>query len=278
MNPVRVAAALLLIACVALAADAQGRRQAAPAGLERHSWTIGGVERTALIAGPKPGERKQGTAPPIVLVFHGHGGTSAQAARSFRIHEAWPEAVVVYPQGLPTVGQVTDPQGRLPGWQHMPGGENDRDLKFVDAMFAWLDETYGLDPARTFAAGHSNGGSMVYTLWAARGDRFAAVASSASVLRPDLSVAAKPKPAFIVAGREDALVPFASQQRSLQSVLRLNQASATSKPWSGGAVEYESRAGAGVISYIHAGGHAMPEDTGALMVKFFKGILRIAAF
>ncbi len=256
---------------MAAVAGAQGRRQAVPAGLERRSWTVGGVERTALIAGPKPGERGTAAkAPPVVLVFHGHGGTSLQASRSFRIHEAWPEAVVVYPQGLPTVGQLTDPQGQRPGWQHMPGGENDRDLKFVDAMLAWIGETYGLDASRTFAAGHSNGGSMVYTLWAARGDRLKAVAPSSSIFRPDVSARAKPMPVFIVAGRQDALVRFAGQERSLRSVVRLNQASESPEPWFAGATIRRSRAGADVVAYIHEGGHQLPDDAGTLMVRFFK--------
>lgn len=188
------------------------------------------------------------------------------------MHEAWPEALVIYPQGLPTVGQLTDPEGQRPGWQHMPGGEGDRDLRFIDAMLGWVGEKYGLDPARTFAAGHSNGGSMVYTLWAARSDRFAAVAPSSSIFRPDVSAKAKPKPVFIVAGREDALVRFPAQQRSLQSVLRLNQADLTGQPWADGAVKHSSKVGADVVAYIHPGGHQLPADSGALMARFFKSL------
>lgn len=238
----------------------------------RQTWTIEGVERSALVASPKT--RAVTESPiPFVLVFHGHGGTSANAARTFRIHEAWPDALVVYPQGVPTVGQVTDPQGRLPGWQHRPGGEDDRDLKFVDAMFAWATEKHRIEPARTFAAGHSNGGSMVYTLWAARGDRFAAFAPSSSVFRADVIISARPKPVFIVAGRQDALVPFTAQERSLQGVLRLNQAGRSGEVWSGGTLRHASAIGADVVTYIHPGGHPMPPDAGSLMVRFFKSVI-----
>jgi len=242
-----------------------------PAGLTSYSWTIDGVKRSALVAAPKTPAAAPGS--PLVVVFHGHGGNSAQAARTFRIHEVWPEAVVIYPQGLPTAGQITDPQGNLPGWQHTPGGEHDRDLNLFDAMLAWAKTTFTIDGARVFAAGHSNGGSMVYVLWAARGDRFAALAPSSSVFRADLIKTASPKPAFIVSGQKDPLVPFATQQLSLQGVLRLNQITTRAPaPWSGGAKKYASSSGADVIAYIHPGGHPMPADAGELMVKFFKEI------
>jgi polyhydroxybutyrate depolymerase len=260
----------LVVSAVALLATSVliARQRDQAAGLERHSWTVNGAERTALMATPKQPQPR----PITVFVFHGHGGNSLNAARTFRIHESWPEALVLYPQGLPTAGQITDPQGRLPGWQHTPGGEGDRDLKFLDVMLQWVGEKYGVDPARTFAAGHSNGGSMVYALWAARGDRFAAFAPSASVFRLDLIGRAKPKPAFIIAGKQDALVPFAAQERSLQAVLRLNQADGTGTPWDGGAVRHVSKADADVIAYIHPGGHPMPDDSGALITRFLKSV------
>src|SRR6478672_3764464 len=51
---------------------------------------------------------------PLVFDFHGHGGKDRHAARSHRLHEAWPEAVVVYMQGLNTPGKLTDPEGKKP--------------------------------------------------------------------------------------------------------------------------------------------------------------------
>src|SRR5580765_7228602 len=154
---VRIARAFIVsLAVVAASAAAVHGRQQTP-GLARQTWVVDGIERTALIAAPSGTQARTPTGhTPVVLVFHGHGGTSLNAARTFRIHDAWPEALVIYPQGLPTSGQIVDPQGKLPGWQHVPGGEGDRDLKFVDAMLSWVTGKYGLNPAHTFAAGHSN--------------------------------------------------------------------------------------------------------------------------
>src|SRR4051794_33539337 len=69
------------------------------ANLVQKSWTVDGVEREALLAAPA--STKQSPAP-LVFVWHGHGGTMRNSARSFHIHTLWPEAVVVYPQGLNT--------------------------------------------------------------------------------------------------------------------------------------------------------------------------------
>jgi len=271
MKVLRICALAVMMMAAGAALVAQGRAQVGVAsGLTRQTWTVDGVERSALIAAPRGSASN--TTVPLVFVFHGHGGSSANAARTFRIHEAWPEALVIYPQGLPNVGQVTDPEGKQPGWQHVSGGEGDRDLHLVDAMFAWATKAYTVDKARVFAAGHSNGGSMVYLLWSVQSDRFAAFAPSSSVFRIDALMSAKPKPAFIVTGQKDALVPFVAQQLSLRGVLRLNGASTEATAWSGGATKHASPSGADVITYIHPGGHPMPDDSGALIVKFFKSV------
>ena len=69
--------------------------------LTRHEVTVDGTVREALIAIPPNAK----TSPsPLVFAFHGHGGNMANAARMYHIHTLWPEAIVVYPQGLNTPG------------------------------------------------------------------------------------------------------------------------------------------------------------------------------
>ena len=91
------------------------------------------------------------------------------AAANFAYHELWPEAIAVYMQGLNTPGALTDPEGKKPGWQKTVGDQNDRDLKFFDAVLATLKKDYKVDEKRIYATGHSNGGGFTYLLWAARG-------------------------------------------------------------------------------------------------------------
>jgi polyhydroxybutyrate depolymerase len=143
----------------------------------RH-WDVDGVRREALVVIPEATADDQPA--PVVFVFHGHGGTSRQAARSFGLHTHWPEAIVVYPQGLPTPGRLTDPEGKRNGWQHAAGEQEDRDLKFFDAMLASLKSEHEIDEARIYSTGHSNGGGFTYLLWASRPDVFAAVAPSSA--------------------------------------------------------------------------------------------------
>src|SRR5690242_2124487 len=108
-------------------------------GLQTMSLTVDGVARTALVYVPPAGK----TNPtPLVFVFHGHGGSAQLAARSFHIETEWPEAIVVYPQGVNTPGQLSDREGRETGWQAAPGAQGDRDLKFFDAVLAGLKRDY----------------------------------------------------------------------------------------------------------------------------------------
>src|SRR6476620_8158028 len=86
--------------------------------LTRQEWAVGGMKREGLVHRPTTvGER----GAPLVFVFHGHGGSMQTAARSQPVHELWPEALVVYLQGVPTPGRLTDPEGKRNGWQHNAG-------------------------------------------------------------------------------------------------------------------------------------------------------------
>src|SRR5260370_33924243 len=104
------------------------------------SWNVGGVQRQALVYAPSVRTPR----PPLVLAFHGHGGTMKSASTHMDIHAFWPEAVVVYPQGLPTQSGV-DPQGRRPGWQHEPGEPGHRDLRFVTSIWTPLLHRYSVN-------------------------------------------------------------------------------------------------------------------------------------
>src|SRR4051812_44542123 len=143
-------------------------------GLQPLDLKIDGAKRHALIHAPA------GKMPaPLVFVFHGHGGTSAGAAKMFDIQKHWAEAIVVYPQGVPTPSK-TDPKGEKSGWQHAVGDHSDRDLKYFDALLAHVRNHHPVDDRRIYSTGHSNGGGFTYLLWAARGDVLAAVAPSSA--------------------------------------------------------------------------------------------------
>ena len=149
---------LFLVALLLLCGPSLLRAADAP---QRMTWTVDGVEREALVYVPAAAKN---TATPVVFAFHGHGGTMQFAARRYAFHKLWPEAIAVYPQGLKTPGRLVDLEGKLPGWQGKAGDQNDRDLKFFDAMLASLKRDYQIDERRIYSMGHSNGGGFTYLL------------------------------------------------------------------------------------------------------------------
>ena len=71
------------------------------ADLNHKEWKVDGVTREALVYSPTTAK----TVPtPIVFAFHGHGGNMKYAATKFAFRKHWPEAIVVYMQGLNTPG------------------------------------------------------------------------------------------------------------------------------------------------------------------------------
>ena len=242
---------------------------AEPSLMEKE-WTVDGIARKGLVHIPTAA---RSSVTPVVFAFHGHGGNMTQAARSFSYHALWPEAIVVYLQGLNTPGKLTDPEGKRPGWQSGKGDQDDRDLKFFDAVFASLKTDLQVDESRVYATGHSNGGSFTYLLWATRGDLFAAVAPSASIPGRELRNL-KPKPVLHVAGQNDPLVKWDWQKRTIDAVRELNGCDAEGTEWDKAGelvgTVYPSKTGTPFVSLISPDGHTFPNEAPRLITKFFK--------
>jgi len=234
--------------------------------LQSRQWTVENLTRQALVFAPPQAKTN---SCPMVFVFHGHGGSMNHSARSFPLHTHWPEAIVVYPQGLKTPAPLVDPEGRLSGWQFSIGELGDRDLKFFDVMLESLSKEYRVDKKRIYATGHSNGGFFSYLLWAARGTNLAATAPCAAAFGPGILAHLKPKPVMHVAGTQDPLVWFFWQNATIQSLRQLNKCG-ESRPWGDNATEYISSIGCPVVAYIYQGGHMLPAAVPAAVAKFFK--------
>lgn len=236
----------------------------------RREWSVNGVKREALVYVPV---RSDAGNTPLIFVFHGHGGSMRQAAKGIPIHEHWPQAVVVYMQGLPTPGLLTDPEGKKTGWQARPGDQKDRDLKFFDTVSRVLKAELKIDANRVYATGHSNGGSFTYLLWSQRADGFAAFGPSAAIA-PRGYGPLMPRPVIHIAAENDELVKFAWQKRMIDSLRKTNQCGEGRAVGKSGCVRYDSKIGAPVVTYIHAGTHNYPAEATALIVEFFKGASR----
>jgi len=231
-----------------------------------HTWQVDGVERQGLVYAPASAKSEP---TPLLFAFHGHGGNMRQAAKSFAYQTLWPEAIVIYLQGLNTSGQLTDPDGKRAGWQAHAGDQGDRDLKLFDAVLKWAKETYKVDEKRIYCTGHSNGGGFTYLLWAERGDVFAAVAP-ASAAALTLFKQLKPKPMLAIGGLQDPLVKFNWQKATIDAVREINGCEAEGKNESDEITIYPSATGTPVETYLYEGGHMVPPEAWPEVVKFFK--------
>lgn len=256
---------------VVLSGFAVAAAQAA-AALAPREWLVDGEKREALVWTPTDAESAAPAA--LVFAFHGHGGNMRHAARHFALHEAWPEAIIVYPQGLNTPGALTDPEGKRSGWQISPGAQADRDLNFVDAMLAALRAERTIDEKRVYAMGHSNGGAFTYLLWSQRPETFAAYGPVAAIPGRDARPRT-PAPAIHIAGEKDALVKFAWQEQTIGFVRRLNGCG-DGVAWDADArcTLYASSKNAPFVAWVHPGGHGYPDGASALIAAFFKAHAR----
>ena len=229
-------------------------------------FKVNGVEREALVYLPSTSAKAKS---PVILAFHGHGGNMHFAARGMAFQNSWPEAIVVYPQGLPTAGLVIDPQGREPGWQHAPGQERDRDLNFVDAILKTLREKYSIDDNRIYATGFSNGGIFTYLLLSQRANVFAAFAPGGAVVLDDLPLPEK-RPVLHYGGRNDRLAKFENQEATIAEIRKLNGCATQGELCGENCTLYPSTKGAPVETFIHPHGHLYPPKVTPLIVKFFQ--------
>ncbi len=221
------------------------------------TWKIDGEMRRAIVYSPSV---LSASKAPLVLSFHGRGD-NVQNFQHSNMHLAWPEAIVVYFQGLPT-------RGGLSGWQVERGQDEDRDLKLVDVAIASLRDRLRVDESRIYATGFSNGAGFTYLLWAERPAIFAAFAPVAGRLRPSVQPTER-KPIFHVAGTEDSTTPFASQQEAIEAAKRIDGISGDGAACGRGCTIYGSGVGS-VMTWIHSGGHEYPSGTSERIAKFFR--------
>jgi len=157
---------------------------------------------------------------PLVLNFHGAGGTGTQH-RFLTELDTLAETkgfVVAYPEGLDTPGGREGLSGSTQsfnGGSCCSGPMPDRDdVGFSRAVVADVQKRLCIDRTRVYAMGMSNGGFMAYRLACEAADLFAAAASAVGVL--GLSEAdcnpSRPIPFLHLHGTADSFVPYEGNQ------------------------------------------------------------------
>jgi len=197
---------LLLIAGAACCQESGTTVQSLPCG--------GQIRHYALHLPPQYDGKKR---LPLVLMFHGAGGTGVGTMRQTGWDKKADQAgfIVVCPDGTPA-----DPL-RPPAFRINPqlwndgtgrgaiGRLNVDDVGFVRSLLDSLCTHYAIDPKRIYAAGHSNGAGMTFRLGTELATRFAAIAPDASYCWLADPKPARPVPTLYLVGEEDPLVPLA---------------------------------------------------------------------
>jgi polyhydroxybutyrate depolymerase len=187
-----------------------------------------------------------GRAPlPVLFAFHPFG-MNAQYIQSRVSSRVWPEAIMVYPEGLPRGGAPG------PSWQGRAGEHGDQDLLFFDAMLAWLGERACVDEKRVFVLGYSNGAGLANLLACERPDAIAGVALAAG--RPTCAPV-RPAPVVIGHGTRDATIGYEQAIAASQAWSKVNGCSAPPRAGTPGCFAASSCTGAPVILCTHQGGH-----------------------
>lgn len=187
---------------------------------------VGGTSRTYILH--VPSNYAGTTRVPLVLDFHGLGGTGSQEQSSSGYQQIADKTgfLIAFPDGIDNA------------WNIGPCCTNSRDvddLGFAKAMVTAISNDGCVDATRVYATGFSMGGGMSHYLACNAADVFAAAApASFDLLVPDEEPCAPSRPISVLAfrGTADTVVPFAGGQGSSGRVTFLG-AQGSFERWAG---------------------------------------------
>jgi polyhydroxybutyrate depolymerase len=154
---------------------------------------------------------------PLVVLLHGAGGTAELAMRNTGwsgvadrdgVLLAYPEGTRRDPEAPPMFRQNPQTWNDGSGRGHTARQGID-DVAFLDALLSRLVSSHDADPARTYLAGFSNGGSMAFRAGAALAPRIAAIGPVAGHCWVTPASIERPVPALMIYGGKDPLNPAA---------------------------------------------------------------------
>jgi polyhydroxybutyrate depolymerase len=196
--------ALLLVLTAAISACAWPA--VAIDGTAARTLRSGGLMRSYLLHVPAG---LPAAPAPLVLVFHGGGGTPAEVERETRFSELADRErfLVAYPEGI---GHGWN-DGRGAATIEAQRREID-DVGFVAALLDDVERGHRVDADRVYSTGLSNGAFFSHTLAIRMAQRFAAIAPVAGGIAAPLGrsfTPAAPVSVLILQGTADPLVPYA---------------------------------------------------------------------
>ena len=165
-----------------------------------------GTERSYVLHIP-PGYDGS-TRLPVIFLFHGVGDNAESLLRATRMDQLADEedAIVVAPEG----------SGTVPAWHFRPkSGEPASDVTFAHELLDRVKDTTCVDDRRVYAAGFSNGSTLVLAL-ACEDDRdFAAFGAVSGAYYAPHCDDAPPRSIIYFHGAADLVIPFAGAETVL---------------------------------------------------------------
>ena len=165
--------------------------------------TAGGRVRSYIVFAPASAAGQR----PLVLVFHGAGGTAEQTAQEtdFVPVAAQDGLVVAFLQGYEDTWNE--------GAGHTPAEvAHVNDVEFAADAISQIESHYSIDPSRVAAAGFSNGALLTELLGCRLADRLTLVAPVAGQLPVSVSPTCRPsRPISVLElhGTADTAIPYA---------------------------------------------------------------------
>ncbi len=200
---------LAAMACSILATRGRGAEVGQRLVPGEHERTVrsGGVDRRYRVHVPVTSD--PGLRAPLVIAFHGGGGSPAAMIRLSGLNQKADEAgfIVAYPYGT---GPFPDRVLSFNGGNccaHAMRQDAD-DVGFTRAMLDDLASVASIDGDRVFATGISNGAIMAYRVASELSDRIAAIAPVGGPMGTAACAPTRPVSVMHFHGTADELAPF----------------------------------------------------------------------
>ncbi len=170
-----------------------------PPGTTEHRITSDGTERSYLLHIPP--DYDGSTRFPVIFAFHGVGdqaGSFVSATGMDRLADRQ-GAIVVAPEG----------SGGLPAWSFRAEGDQPAaDVSYVHELVDRVKDTTCVDERRVYAAGFSNGSTLVLSLACEPNRDFAAFGAVSGPYYTSRCDDAPARSIFYVHGAADLIIPF----------------------------------------------------------------------
>jgi polyhydroxybutyrate depolymerase len=225
----------------------------------------GAITRTFVVRVPQAtGVRKPA---PVIFLFHPFGMNSQYMQGRVPMPRVWPEAIAVYPQGMPRAGAVGF--GFQPAWQTALGEMDDRDLVFFDQMLEWMRANHCVDDSRVFVMGYSNGARLASLLACER----AGVIAGIAIASGSLSCAPpEARPIILSHGLVDATIPYARAVEASKTWAGRNACTAPPRTGAVGCAAADACSAAPVTLCSYEGGHEYWEPFTRAVADFLKNV------